>query len=394
MFYDLATNSFSEEEMKAILKVLRTGNFLAGEHVDRFEKEMTVKLGAKYAVMVNSGSSAMLLALASLFYKKDKPLKKGDEVILPAVIFPSLCAPIQQLGLKMKFVDVDMQTLTMDTQYLERAMSPNTKALIACNTFGNPANLDSIKTFCKSKNLYFIEDNTEGLGAEYKGKKCGTYGDIGILSTGHSHQISTMEGGMILTDDREFYHLAKGMRAYGWVKNLPPESPLFQKKVNDPFEAYRAVVPGFNVRPLELTGAVGSEQLKKLDYGLGHRRNNRAVFQQVFQNDPRFLLQRDNGKSSWHGFTIIVNSMLNIDFANLMKVLNNEGIECAPINNIVQQSVIRFYEHECVSDLRISNMAAERGFYVGNHAADLTKQIAKLYKTLAVACGGEMKKAA
>lgn len=396
MFYDINHNSFTEEEMKAMLKVLRTGQFTAGESVDNFEKKMTEKLGTKYAVMMNSGSSALMVAATSLLYKKDNPIKKGDEVILPAFSSHAAASVFHHLGMKLKFVDIDMPTLTLDVQYLDRAISPETKVIVATNTMGNPAHLDVIKAFAKKNNLYFIEDNMDGLGAEYKGKKCGTYGDVGIISTGHSHQISTMEGGLLVTEDKELYHLAKALRGYGLLKNVPPESPLFQKGIDPWWESYRCLLPGFNFRPLELCGAVGTEQLRKLDAGLEVRRINRATFQELFNGDPRFVLQRDNGKSSWYGFTIVINPVLNVNFHNLMKVLNNEGIEARPIlgGNILKQDVIRCYDHLVTSDLRISNLVHDRGFYVGNYAQDLTKQLERLNKVLVASCGGVIKKQA
>ncbi len=396
MLNDAAVNYFTEEEMKAVLKVLRTGNFQASENVNAFEKQVTEKLGCKYAVMTNSGSSAMLIAVASLFYKKDMPLKKGDEVILPALLYPSLCSPLHQFGLKLKFLDVEMHTLTLDVQYLERALTPNTKAVVASNTLGNPAHLETIKAFCKKNGLYFIEDNTDGFGADYKGKKCGTFGDIGICGTGFSHALSTIEGGLFITDNTELYHLAKALRSYGLAKNLPPESPLYERGNNEWAEAHRVLVPGYNVRPLEITGALGSEQLKKIETSLNLRRANQAAFVKEFQGDPRFILQKENGKSSWYSFSILINSMLNVDFTAVMKALANEQIFCRPISggNIVQQNVIKFYDHECVSDLRISNLVHERGFCLLNHTQDLTKHITRLYKVLTSVTGGTIKKAA
>src|SRR4029453_15663860 len=154
---------------------------------------------------------------------------------------------------------------------------------------------DTIRAFCDAHELYFFEDNCESMGATLGGKQCGTFGDINTFSTFYSHHISTMEGGLLLTNDTEIAHLSRAIRNHGWARVLPAVSPINTGRQDDPFfEAYRFILPGYNVRPLEVCGAVGREQLKKLDRMVETRRRNAAVFTKLFAQDDRFIIQREN----------------------------------------------------------------------------------------------------
>src|SRR4029077_7728966 len=251
-----------------------------------------------YAVMVNSGSSANLVSVAALFYKKQRPLQRGDEVIVPAIAWATTYHPLQQFGLKLKIVDVALDTLNMDTHQLEAAIGPCTRAIVGVSILGNPAALDVMRRFADERSLYFIEDNCESMDAELGGRKAGTFGHLSTFSTFFSHHISTMEGGMVTTDDRELYELVKSMRAHGWIRDLPEDSMIYDRRDDDFYEAYRFILPGYNVRPLEMSGAIGKEQLKKLSAMTQGRRKNWLLFQKLFGGDNRFIVQRENGKSS------------------------------------------------------------------------------------------------
>ena len=181
--------------------------------------------------------------------------------------------------------------------------------VVAVSILGNPAPLDRMRAFCDAHDLILFEDNCESMGASLNGQLCGTFGDINTFSTFYSHHISTMEGGLLVTNDTEIDHLARAIRNHGWARDVPADSVVNHgQRHDDPFfEAYRFVVPGYNVRPLELAGAVGIEQLKKLDGMLAVRRQNAAHFVALFKDDKRFIIQRENGSSSWFSFTIILN---------------------------------------------------------------------------------------
>jgi CDP-6-deoxy-D-xylo-4-hexulose-3-dehydrase len=295
MFYDLSASTWGPEENEAIHRAIECGRFTMGEQVATFEREFAAYFGMKHGVMVNSGSSANLVAVAALFYKKDRPLRRGDEVIVPAISWSTTYHPLQQYGLKLRFVDVDLNTLNIDVSKLKHALTPRTRAIVVVSILGNPAALDVVEQFAREHHLYLLEDNCESMDAELNGRKTGTFGHLNTFSFFFSHHISTMEGGIVLTNDLELDHLLRSLRAHGWTRDLPPGSPLFEPRGDDHFEAYRFILPGYNVRPLELSGAVGREQLRKLPAMTERRRSNLAVFQRLFAGDERFILQRENG---------------------------------------------------------------------------------------------------
>src|SRR5712671_1039517 len=230
MRYELAAPTWGPEEFAAIDRVVAHGRFTMGDEVAAFEREFADYFGSKYGVMVNSGSSANLVAVAALFYKKDRPLQRGDEVIVPAISWATTYHPLQQYGLKLKLVDIEIDTINVAVSQFEKAMGPRTRAIMGVSILGNPAALDAMRKFADDRGLYFIEDNCESMDAELAGRKAGCFGHLSTFSSFFSHHISTMEGGMVTTDDRELFELVKSMRAHGWVRDLPKDSVLFEKK--------------------------------------------------------------------------------------------------------------------------------------------------------------------
>ena len=384
MFYDLASTSWGQEELDAIQQVLQEGRLTMGESVKRFEEAFAAKMGVKHAVMVNSGSSANLVGVAALFHVRNRPLQRGDEVIVPAISWATTYHPLQQYGLKVRFVDVELETLNMDVSQLRAALTARTRMLMAVNILGNPAALDVMCAFCDTHGLYLFEDNCESMGARLHGKFCGTFGDIGTFSTFYSHHISTMEGGLLVTDDLETAHLARAIRNHGWARDLPPDTPPGAPHSDDFFEAYRFVVPGYNVRPLEICGAVGIEQLKKLDGMIEVRRANAAHFRTLFGGDPRFIIQREHGLSSWFSFTLILNPALGINRAMVMDAMREAGIGFRMITggSFLRHEAARFFDYEIVGDIVNANLAHDHGFFVGNHPRDLTAEISRLREVL------------
>lgn len=389
MFYDLARSSWGPEEIQAIEETVQSGMFTMGEKVRAFEEKFARKFGAKYAVMVNSGSSANLIGVASLFFKKENPLKRGDEVIVPAISWATTYHPLQQYGLHLKFVDVNLKTLNMDVTRLEEAITPRTKAIVAVNILGNPCALDVMRTLCDKHGLTLFEDNCESMGATLNGKPCGTFGDLGTFSFFFSHHISTMEGGIIITDDPEIFYLSKSLRAHGWTRDVPQESGIYEKKNEDFFEAYRFILPGYNVRPLELSGAIGIKQLDKLDNMVLTRRKNAALFQSLFKGDERFILQKENGKSSWFAFTVILNPDLKIDRHRVMQALKDKDIGYRIITggNFLRHDAIKFFDYECFGEMKNADIAHDWGFFVGNHPLDLSRPIEVFHQVLTQTVG-------
>jgi CDP-6-deoxy-D-xylo-4-hexulose-3-dehydrase len=181
--------------------------FSMGKEVFTFEEQFAKYTGSKHCVMVNSGSSANLIMIGAMFYKKNNPWKIGDEVLVPAVSWPTTYYPLYQYGLKIKFIDIDLETLNFDLNALEKAITPKTKGILAVNLLGNPNDFDRIQSMIKGRDIVLLEDNCESLGATFKGKQAGTFGDMGTFSFFFSHHISTMEGGMVVTDDEELHQI-------------------------------------------------------------------------------------------------------------------------------------------------------------------------------------------
>src|SRR5579863_9948019 len=179
MRYEIAASTWGDEEIAAINRVVARGRFTMGDEVGRFEQEFADYFGANHGVMVNSGSSANLVAVAALFFKSERPLRRGDEVIVPAISWATTFHPLQQYGLKLRFVDVELETLNMDVSRLAAALTPRTRMVMAVNILGNPAALDVMRAFCDAHGLYLFEDNCESLGASLNGRSCGTFGEVG-----------------------------------------------------------------------------------------------------------------------------------------------------------------------------------------------------------------------
>jgi len=386
MFYDLASSSWGDEEIQALRRVLDGGQLTIGASVGQFEEDFARKFGIRHALMVSSGSAANLLGVAALFYKKDRPLRRGDEVIVPSISWATTYYPLQQYGLRLRFVDVELESLNMDVSQLERALTPRTRMVVAVSILGNPAALDQIRAFCDRHGLYLFEDNCESMGATLNGRPCGTFGDINTFSSFFSHHISTMEGGVLTTNDTELYHLARSMRAHGWTRDLPADSPIFEKREDDFFEAYRFILPGYNARPLELSGAVGVEQLKKLDAMVDVRRRNAALFQSLFAGDERFIIQqeRPGAKSSWFSFTVILNPALEIDRRDVMRAMKDADIGYRIITGgcFLRHDVIKYFDYDTSGEIVNANIAHDRGFFVGNHPRELTAQIERFHQVL------------
>ena len=304
-------------------------------------------------------------------------LKRGDEVIVPAVSWSTTYFPLQQFGLKLKFVDIDLNTLNYNLDALKSAITRNTKMLVAVNLLGNPNDFKSIKQTIKDKNVFIFEDNCESLGAEYDSKYTGTFGTIGTFSTYYSHHISTIEGGLITTDNEELYHIMLSLRAHGWTRNLPKKNYVSEKSDDWFHESFRFVLPGYNVRPTEISGAIGTEQLIKLPNFLKQRRENAKLFVNLFENSPNYLIQKEIDKSSWFGFSLIIKPDSKVKRKDIINLLEKNKIESRPIvaGNFLRNSVMKYFNYEAHNELKNANHLHDNGFFVGNSHKNLTKNI-------------------
>lgn len=382
MHYDVASSSWGPEEADAIRQVIDAGQLTMGERVLGFEEAFAARLGVRHAVMVNSGSSANLVAVAALCHVRDRPLRRGDEVIVPALSWATTFHPLQQYGLKLRFVDIDLDTLNIDVTRLDAALTPRTRMVVAVNILGNPAALDIVRDFCDRHGLYFFEDNCESMGASLNDRPCGAFGDVSTISTFFSHQLSTMEGGLLATNSTEIDALARVIRNHGWARDSQDGGA--DKAAHDFPEAYHFVLPGYNVRPLEIAGAIGIEQLKKLERLLAIRRDNAALFIERFGGDERFILQREHGRSSWFSFTLILNPHLKVERASVLAALRKDGIAFRMITGgcFLRHEAIRFFDYDTAGEIVNANIAHDYGFFVGNHPRDLTAEIGRLRTVL------------
>lgn len=380
----LATESWDEEEYKAIERVIKSNYFTMGKEVKEFEKQFAEYFGTKYAIMVNSGSSANLLAIAALMFSKKYALKAGDEIIVPAVSWATTFAPLQQYNLKVKFVDIDMHTLNFDINKLKEAITEKTKAIFAVNLLGNSNEYSEILNICKDKKIILIEDNCESMGAKYEDKFLGTIGLMGTFSTFFSHHISTMEGGVVVTDDEELRDLMLSIRAHGWTRNLNRESNIYSKKDDEFYETFNFILPGYNLRPLELEGALGKEQLKKLPELIESRRENAKYFKEKFSKLKSIMIQKEVGQSSYFGFSLIINDNANYTRDDLVKRLRAENVECRPIvaGNFTKNEVIKYFNYEIHGSLDNADYLHDRGLFIGNHHYDCREKLEKIYELI------------
>ncbi len=370
--FPLATSSWDQAEQDALQRVIASDMFSMGPEVRAFEEQFARQFGSTHAIMCNSGSSANLLMTAALFYHSDPKLRlaRGDEIIVPAVSWSTTYYPLGQYGLRLKFVDIDLETLNYDLDALAEAVSDKTRAIMVVNLLGNPNDFARIREITDGRDIVMIEDNCESMGATFEGKEAGTFGVMGSYSAFFSHHISTMEGGIVVTDDEELYHIMLSLRAHGWTRNLPKFNHVTGEKSDDPFEeSFRFVLPGYNLRPLEMSGALGQEQLKKLPGLVEGRRANGALVQARLGNHPKFMIQREIGKSSWFGFSLVLRPDAGMERADLVQRLSAAGFECRPIvaGNFAKNEVMKYFDYEIHGSLTNADYIDAQGLFVGNH---------------------------
>ncbi len=390
--YPLASSTWDQKEIDSAVACITSGDTTMGRLVAELEEKFAEFNGSKYAVMVNSGSSANLLMLATLrsydlLNKRNVNFEK-NEIIVPTVSWSTTYYPISQLGYKIKFVDIDQDSLNISIDKVRAAINEKTYAILTVNLLGNPSALIVLSNLCKEFQIKLLEDNCESLGAELDGKKSGSFGLMGTFSTFFSHHINTMEGGFVLTDDYDLYLISRSLRAHGWVRDLPKKNKFYQFTDDRWIDSFRFILPGYNFRPLEVSAAIGLEQLKKLPQFIETRRNNANTFRQVlYEFRELFDLQVENGKSSWFGFALVLkNGNQNITRAKLVEHLSGHGIESRPI------VAGNFSSNPVVNHLSIANSGEEEfliaekidkyGLFIGNHHYRLDSEINFFAETL------------
>ena len=366
--------TFGASEINAAIECLLSTQVTMGDRVKSFEASFSDFHEFKHGVMVNSGSSANLLAISTLTNKETPDhLAPGDEVIVPALCWSTTVWPLVQNGLVPVIVDIDPLTLNMDPNEVERAVGPKTRGLMAVPVYGNPCNMDALGSICAQNELTLIEDCCEALGARYDGKPVGKFGRIGTFSFYYSHHMTTLEGGMCVSDDTILTENMRILRAHGWLRDV--ESPeVWTRQYPDIDPKFLFVNVGYNLRATELQGAIGNVQLSKLDDFVEIRRKNAAYFRSElneYADILDFQEETPKGRHSWFGFPLCLAEKARFKVADIRAYLQRKGVETRPVicGNIARQPGMKLYEHRTVGNLHYADNVMERGFSFGNHQA-------------------------
>jgi len=370
--YPLIENPFSDDDIIKGIKVLKSKQLTLSKETKNFEKEFTVKLKSNYSLMVNSGSSANLLALQCLInpYRKNR-LMKGDEIIIPTLCWSTSLWPIVQSNLKPVFVDINPNTLNIDEQQLERKITHKTKAILLVNVLGNSCDMNKIMKIKKKYNLILIEDNCESLGSKYKNKYLGTYGDFSSFSFYSSHQISSGEGGMICCKDKNDYNIIKSLRSHGWSRGTSFENEIYKKNkfLDKRFIFFNS---GYNLRPTEVSAAIGHNQFKRMDKLIKIRNFNRKKIinsllnNSFLKNKIDFYYENKFVNPSWFGLSIKI-LIKNINKKVIIKKLENNGIETRPIisGNFADQPAAKLYGISLNQKFPNTDKVYNSSFFIG-----------------------------
>ncbi|MBI2156249.1 MAG: DegT/DnrJ/EryC1/StrS family aminotransferase [Candidatus Rokubacteria bacterium] len=366
--------SYGAEEVNEAIASLLTTRVTMGEKVARFEALWAQYIGAGQAVMVNSGSSANLIAaevLRSPFVPR--PLRPGDEVIVPAVAWSTTYFPLVTIGAVPVLVDVDPDTFTLDPPAVEAAIGPRTRAIMAVHLLGNACDMAALGELARRHDLYVIEDACEAHGAQFRGVKVGNFGQMGAFSFYFSHHISTIEGGMVVTSDEKLADLARTLRAHGWQRDVRKKLDVPNPGID---ERYFFVNFGYNLRPTELQGGFGVHQVDKLEEFIRIRRENADYWRRAFARYAdrlRLSPGREGGgsRSVWFGYPLTVQPGAPFTREDLTRFLEGKGIETRPImaGNFRDQPAIRLFPHRIAGALPNAELIMRQAFFFGNHHA-------------------------
>lgn len=347
--YPLAHVTYGEEEVAAVNAALLEGRTTMGNRVDSFEQRFAERVGARHAIMVNSGSSADLLCAFGL----GPPHPGLDEVLVPAVTWPTQVWACTIAGYKVRLVDVDPDTLQMNLDDLERKIGLRTRAIFATHVLGNTCDLDRLVDLAKTHSLPLLEDCCEALGTLWTGQPVGTFGQAAAFSFFFSHLLSTMEGGMVVTDDMEAAQRYRLWRSHGWEPK--PTNHFF-------FPSW-----GLNLRPTELQGAFGGVQLGKVhDFLAARKRNYDRLRERLpFPLEVPWVLPECT--PAWHGFPLTVSWVAPFDKMELCAYLNARGIETRPLiaGNLARQPAVVADKRVIGGTLPGADAVHDRSFYIG-----------------------------
>ena len=371
-FYPLLEDPYRKKDLTSAIKVIKTGRITIGKHTINFERKFSKKINTNFSVMVNSGSSANLLALQCLInpYRKNR-LKSGDSVLIPSVCWSTSLWPIIQSGLKPVFVDVDIKTLNLDLDDLSKKINKRTKALMLVHVLGNSTNMDKLMQILQKNKIILIEDTCESLGSKFKNKYLGTFGEFSSFSFYSSHQISSGEGGMICCKNFDDYEIIKSLRSHGWSRDLRNAKKIStqNRHLDSRFIFYNS---GFNLRPTDVSAAIGYSQFKDMNKLINIRNINRNKIVSSLKQNPKinnnfyFIEPNKNTKPSWFGIPILIKN--ENKRKKFLYDLEKRGVETRPIisgNFLRQPSVIKYNLVNKKSKFNNSDIINNKGFFIG-----------------------------
>lgn len=376
--YKLSSFEFDQLDEDDVIGLFRSQKLTMGDNVREFECEIAKKHKRKYAVMVNSGSSANLVAIGSLVLSGKLP--RGSKVLVPAVSWSTTYFPLEQYGLIAAFADVSLSTFGLSVDIVKDALKvdPEIKAVFFVPLLGNYQEAQKIKNFCIENDLFYLEDCCEAFGSSVNGVSAGSLGLISTFSFYFSHQLPTIEGGMVLTDDRMLYDYMLSLRAHGWTRDLIDDE--FLEIHPDSFvRAFRFVLPGYCLRPTEINAVLGINRLKKWPSVSAIRANNMIYFGERFSDISGIRIQHQHPGMSAFGFGIIVQEKSRFD---LVSDLTKNGVEVRPIvaGNFLKNPVINLMRHVKVDQsFKNAETLEECGLFFGNAATDLRSNIDLAY---------------
>ena len=377
--------TFGEQEIEAVVEVMRSTQVTMGRRVKQLEREFCAQYGAAHGVSCNSGSSANLLAIAALTNPVVADgLRPGDEVIVPALCWSTTVWPLVQHGLVPVIVDVDRRTFNIDPNEIERAITEKTRAIMCVHVYGNPCNISALEDIRERHDLLLIEDCCEALGARYGNHPVGVWGNLATFSFYFSHHMTTIEGGIVTTFNQDAAELMRVLRAHGWTRDMeaPPQTHL------DP--RFTFINQGYNLRLNELQAAIGLVQLPKLDSYVALRRATAHAWLaelEPFGQSLEFQVEEPKGASSWFGFPVVVREEAPCMPYDIKAALNEAGVETRPIicGNIALQPGMQLYPHRVVGDLTAATRVMRNGFSWGNHQSVTPEQRELVRRTIAAA---------
>ena len=365
MFWSLQENALTPADLDVLVEFIR-GNekFTQGPRIREFEQAYAKWQGCKYSVMVNSGSSANLLLIGAV--KELNHWKDGDEVIVPAVTWPTTITPVMQCGLKPVFVDANLADLSFDYEQLARKITARTRGIFVAHLLGFPANVDKLLALTKGRDITLLEDGCESQGAKWNGIKVGNHGLAGTFSLYWGHHMTAIEGGLITTNSEELYRLLLLKRSHGLARELPPEChPEIAAKHPDIDFKFLFLTDGMNFRSTELNAVLGRRQLDRLDDFIRIRNRNFRHYVEICKRYPNELVTLDGAEVSSFSFAFLFkNREKKIAF---QKLIGEAGIEFRPLigGNLLRQPFLNAYYRP--GEFPNADFLHTNSFYIGNN---------------------------